>query len=169
MGVSRFQHMWTENGCGFKFQIQALVFLLSVSIVFLKLIQRFQLQEPKARLVVVWVFTSAMNWSKNVEVRSMSLARKDKGRHSNFHFLLLDKELTRPRRMWLCVSFLSIRTFQWVFINDVKTTFKWKTGRIPPGMANPIDVNVGTRLRLARHMSSLSQETLGSAVGLTFE
>ena len=36
-------------------------------------------------------------------------------------------------------------------------------------MANPIDVNVGTRLRLARHMSSLSQETLGATVGLTFE
>ena len=36
-------------------------------------------------------------------------------------------------------------------------------------MANPIDVNVGTRLRLARHMSSLSQKTLGMAVGLTFE
>ena len=36
-------------------------------------------------------------------------------------------------------------------------------------MANPFDVNVGTRLRLARHMSSLSQETLGSAVELTFE
>ena len=36
-------------------------------------------------------------------------------------------------------------------------------------MANPIDVNVGTRLRLARHMSSLSQETFGTAVGLTFE
>ena len=36
-------------------------------------------------------------------------------------------------------------------------------------MANPIDVNVGTRLRIARHMSSLSQETLGTAVGLTFE
>jgi transcriptional regulator with XRE-family HTH domain len=56
-----------------------------------------------------------------------------------------------------------------VFINDVKTTFKWKTGRIPPGVANPIDVNVGTRLSLARHMSSLSQETLGAAEGLTFQ
>ena len=56
-----------------------------------------------------------------------------------------------------------------MFINDVKTTFKRKTGSTPSGMANPIDVNVGTRLRLARHMSSLSQETLGTAVGLTFE
>jgi transcriptional regulator with XRE-family HTH domain len=36
-------------------------------------------------------------------------------------------------------------------------------------VANPIDVNVGTRLSLARHMSSLSQETLGAAEGLTFQ
>ena len=29
------------------------------------------------------------------------------------------------------------------------------------GVANPIDIHVGTRPRLAHHMSSLSQETLG--------
>ena len=46
---------------------------------------------------------------------------------------------------------------------------KQKTGRLPPGVANPVDVHVGTRLRLARHMNNLSQETLGSAVGLTFQ
>ena len=44
-----------------------------------------------------------------------------------------------------------------------------KTGRMPPGVANPIDIHVGARLRLARHMSSLSQETLGASVGLTFQ
>ena len=151
---------------GWRFVIKAhLAFLLSLSIAFLKLIQRFQIREPKARLLVVWVFTFAINWSKNVEVRSMSLAKKDKWRHSNSDFLLLDKEPTRPRWMWLYVSFSSNRTFQLMFINDVNTTFKWKTVRTPPGVANPIDVNVGTRLSLARHMSSLSQETLGRRLG----
>ena len=38
-----------------------LAFLLSLSIAFLKLIQRFQIREPKARLLVVWVFTFAKN------------------------------------------------------------------------------------------------------------
>ena len=38
-----------------------------------------------------------------------------------------------------------------------------------PGVANPIDIHVGTRPRLAHHMSSLSQEKLGGAVELTFQ
>ena len=44
-----------------------------------------------------------------------------------------------------------------------------KTGRLPPGIANPVDIHVGARLRLARHLNNLSQETLGTAVGLTFQ
>ena len=34
---------------------------------------------------------------------------------------------------------------------------------------NPIDVLVGTRLRLRRNMLGLSQERLGEAIGLTFQ
>lgn len=44
-----------------------------------------------------------------------------------------------------------------------------KSGRLPPGVTNPVDIHVGTRLRLARHMQNLSQEALGSSVGLTFQ
>ncbi len=46
---------------------------------------------------------------------------------------------------------------------------KAKTGRLPPGVANPVDIHVGARLRLARHMHNLSQEALGTSVGLTFQ
>ena len=34
---------------------------------------------------------------------------------------------------------------------------------------NPIDVRVGTRLRLRRNMLGLSQERLGEAIGVTFQ
>lgn len=34
---------------------------------------------------------------------------------------------------------------------------------------NPIDLHVGTRLRLRRTLLGLSQETLGEAVGITFQ
>lgn len=34
---------------------------------------------------------------------------------------------------------------------------------------NPIDVNVGARVRLRRNMLGLSQEKLGEAIGLTFQ
>ena len=34
---------------------------------------------------------------------------------------------------------------------------------------NPIDIHVGTRLRLRRTLLGLSQETLGEAVGITFQ
>ena len=34
-----------------------------------------------------------------------------------------------------------------------------------PGGANPIDIHVGARPRLAHHMSSLSQETSGGRLG----
>src|ERR1700691_3401476 len=34
---------------------------------------------------------------------------------------------------------------------------------------NPIDVQVGSRVRLRRNMLSLSQEKLGEAIGLTFQ
>ncbi len=37
------------------------------------------------------------------------------------------------------------------------------------GFPNPIDVHVGTRIRLRRTLLGLSQEKLGEAIGLTFQ
>lgn len=39
----------------------------------------------------------------------------------------------------------------------------------PPGTAHPVDVHVGSRVRLRRTMLGMSQEKLGEAVGLTFQ
>ena len=44
-----------------------------------------------------------------------------------------------------------------------------KVERLPPGVANPVDIHVGARLRLRRTLMGLSQERLGAAVGLTFQ
>ena len=44
-----------------------------------------------------------------------------------------------------------------------------KVERLPPGVANPVDVHVGARVRLRRTLLGLSQEKLGEAVGLTFQ
>lgn len=44
-----------------------------------------------------------------------------------------------------------------------------ETGRLPPGVANPVDVHVGSRVRQRRILLGLSQEKLGEAVGLTFQ
>lgn len=41
--------------------------------------------------------------------------------------------------------------------------------RLPPGVANPIDIHVGNRVRLRRTLLGLSQEKLGDEVGLTFQ
>lgn len=41
--------------------------------------------------------------------------------------------------------------------------------RLPPGTPNPVDVHVGSRVRLRRTLMGLSQEKLGEAVGLTFQ
>ena len=46
---------------------------------------------------------------------------------------------------------------------------KIKKKRLPPGVANPVDVHVGNRVRLRRTLLGLSQEKLGAAVGLTFQ
>src|ERR1041384_5108638 len=37
------------------------------------------------------------------------------------------------------------------------------------GFPNPIDVHVGTRVRLRRTLLGMSQEKLGEAIGLTFQ
>lgn len=42
-------------------------------------------------------------------------------------------------------------------------------GRTPEGRPNPIDIHVGGRLRLRRTLLGLSQEDLGTALGLTFQ
>ena len=44
-----------------------------------------------------------------------------------------------------------------------------KAERLPPGVANPVDIHVGGRVRLRRTLLGLSQEKLGAAVGLTFQ
>lgn len=41
--------------------------------------------------------------------------------------------------------------------------------RLPPGVSNPVDVHVGSRVRLRRTLLGMSQEKLGDAVGLTFQ
>ena len=41
--------------------------------------------------------------------------------------------------------------------------------RLPPGVSNPVDIHVGSRVRLRRTLLGLSQEKLGDAVGLTFQ
>ena len=40
---------------------------------------------------------------------------------------------------------------------------------LPPGTPHPVDVHVGSRVRLRRTMLGMSQEKLGEAVGLTFQ
>ncbi len=40
---------------------------------------------------------------------------------------------------------------------------------LPPGTSHPVDVHVGSRVRLRRTMLGMSQEKLGDAVGLTFQ
>lgn len=44
-----------------------------------------------------------------------------------------------------------------------------RVARLPPGVANPVDIHVGSRVRLRRTLLGMSQERLGDAVGLTFQ
>lgn len=46
---------------------------------------------------------------------------------------------------------------------------KRRARKLPPGVANPVDVHVGARIRQRRTLLGLSQEKLGDAVGLTFQ
>jgi transcriptional regulator with XRE-family HTH domain len=43
------------------------------------------------------------------------------------------------------------------------------TRRYPPGIPNPVDIHVGSRVRLRRTLLGLSQDKLGQALGLTFQ
>lgn len=44
-----------------------------------------------------------------------------------------------------------------------------RQSHLPPGTPHPVDVHVGSRVRLRRTMLGMSQEKLGDAVGLTFQ
>ena len=44
-----------------------------------------------------------------------------------------------------------------------------RPGRLKSEKPNPIDVQVGSRVRLRRNMLGLSQEKLGESIGLTFQ
>ena len=46
---------------------------------------------------------------------------------------------------------------------------RMKKKRLPPGVPNPVDIHVGSRVRQRRTLLGLSQEKLGDAVGLTFQ
>jgi len=44
-----------------------------------------------------------------------------------------------------------------------------RQSNLPPGTPHPVDIHVGSRVRLRRTMLGMSQEKLGDAVGLTFQ
>ena len=44
-----------------------------------------------------------------------------------------------------------------------------RRGRTATGQPNPVDVHVGSRVRLRRTLLGMSQEKLGEAIGLTFQ
>src|SRR5258708_12111402 len=44
-----------------------------------------------------------------------------------------------------------------------------RPGRRKGDKPNPVDIQVGSRVRLRRNMLGLSQEKLGEAIGLTFQ
>lgn len=46
---------------------------------------------------------------------------------------------------------------------------KISRGRTPTGAPNPVDVHVGSRIRMRRNLLGWSQEKLGSMLGLTFQ
>jgi len=46
---------------------------------------------------------------------------------------------------------------------------RMRATRIKTGKPNPVDVHVGSRVRLRRTMLGMSQEKLGEAIGLTFQ
>ncbi len=55
-------------------------------------------------------------------------------------------------------------------MNAITTLTRTNTrGRTPDGAPNPIDVHVGSRIRLRRTMLGMSQERLGDLLGLTFQ
>jgi len=51
----------------------------------------------------------------------------------------------------------------------LRETFIVKDPKHAPRAANPVDVHVGTRLRLRRQILKMSQEKLGDKLGVTFQ
>jgi transcriptional regulator with XRE-family HTH domain len=51
----------------------------------------------------------------------------------------------------------------------MQPAIKQKAGPLPKKQANPIDGQVGNRVRLRRMLISMSQERLGELLGLTFQ
>ena len=49
------------------------------------------------------------------------------------------------------------------------TQFEGSTGEVVESRPSPIDVHVGSRIRLRRTLTGMSQERLGEALGLTFQ
>ena len=47
--------------------------------------------------------------------------------------------------------------------------FKASRGRTPDGQPNPIDVHVGSRIRLRREFVNLTQTQLSEKVGISFQ
>jgi len=54
-------------------------------------------------------------------------------------------------------------------MQTVTTVRRGVAGRPKIGKPNPIDVHVGSRVRLRRTLLGMSQEKLGEAIGLTFQ
>src|ERR1700759_1086976 len=52
---------------------------------------------------------------------------------------------------------------------EMNSTARSTRGRRPAGKPNPVDVHVGSRVRLRRTLLGMSQEKLGEAIGLTFQ
>src|ERR1700759_50305 len=52
---------------------------------------------------------------------------------------------------------------------EMNSTARSTRGRRPAGKPNPVDVHVGSRVRLRRTLRGMSQEKLGEAIGLTFQ
>lgn len=54
--------------------------------------------------------------------------------------------------------------------NDNTTNMRGSNrGRAADGSPNPVDIHVGSRVRLRRTLLGMSQEMLGDAIGLTFQ
>ena len=51
----------------------------------------------------------------------------------------------------------------------MKSPNKASRGRMPSGAPNPIDVHVGSRIRMRRNLLGWSQERLSELLGLTFQ
>src|SRR5580700_1467932 len=84
-------------------------------------------------------------------------------KHTPFKLLAGPQSIKSPRRFDLLCIAAGGRTLQ-----QTKGRNK-RRGRAKSDGPNPIDVHVGSRVRLRRNMLGLSQEKLGESIGLTFQ